>query len=103
MKAISDSTHFQNGFVSDHYNTYTLYGNIIENHNVKALPQEFLPSLLQENIEKEFELRIFYMNNRYYAMAIFSQTDAKTVVDFRRYNFAKPNRGVPFVIPQDLV
>jgi ATP-GRASP peptide maturase of grasp-with-spasm system len=102
LKAISDSTHFQNGFVSDHYNTYTLYGNIIENHNVKALPQEFLPSLLQENIEKEFELRIFYMNNRYYAMAIFSQTDAKTVVDFRRYNFAKPNRGVPFVIPQDL-
>lgn len=35
-------------------------------------------------------------------MAIFSQEDQQTEVDFRNYNFEKPNRTVPFLLPIDL-
>jgi hypothetical protein len=32
-------------------------------------------------------------------MAIFSQNDKKTKIDFRNYNAIKPNRTVPFKLP----
>lgn len=35
-------------------------------------------------------------------MAIFSQNDIQTNLDFRRYNKDIPNRNVPFQIPKDL-
>jgi len=35
-------------------------------------------------------------------MAIFSQSDAKTKVDFRNYNDEKPNRMVPYKLPCDI-
>lgn len=35
-------------------------------------------------------------------MAIFSQSDSRTSVDFRHYRPDKPNRRVPFDLPIDL-
>ena len=35
-------------------------------------------------------------------MAIFSQKDNQTEIDFRRYNLKKPNRTVPYQIPLSL-
>jgi glutathione synthase/RimK-type ligase-like ATP-grasp enzyme len=32
-------------------------------------------------------------------MAIFSQLDMQTSIDFRNYNLTKPNRTVPFKLP----
>lgn len=60
------------------------------------------PSLIQENIIKKYELRIFYFNEEFYTMAIFSQSDDKTKVDFRDYNFIKPNRMIPYNLPDEI-
>lgn len=35
-------------------------------------------------------------------MAILSQSDEKTKIDFRKYNEEKPNRNVPFKLPDDI-
>ena len=35
-------------------------------------------------------------------MAIFSQNDKQTKVDFRNYNDNKPNRYVPYVLPKNI-
>lgn len=59
----------------------------------------FFPSLVQNKIEKKYELRIFYLDGRCYTMAIFSQKDNQTTVDFRNYNDEKPNRTVPYRLP----
>lgn len=59
----------------------------------------FFPSLVQNYIEKKYELRIFYLNGEFYSMAIFSQKDNQTIIDFRNYNKTKPNRTVPYKIP----
>jgi ATP-GRASP peptide maturase of grasp-with-spasm system len=64
--------------------------------DVEQLPDRFPPSLFQKNIPKQVELRIFYINSGFYPMAIFSQRDAQTSIDFRNYNEKKPNRNVPF-------
>lgn len=56
-------------------------------------------SLYQQYIEKRYELRIFYLKGRCYAMAIFSQANEKTKTDFRNYDEERPNRCVPYQLP----
>lgn len=65
--------------------------------------KKFLPSLIQEYLEKDIELRIFYLDSECYAMAIFSQLDEQTKVDYRNYNFKKPNRFVPYNLPKTIL
>jgi ATP-GRASP peptide maturase of grasp-with-spasm system len=62
---------------------------------VDELPERFAPSLFQERVEKEYEIRIFHLAGELHAMAIFSQSDAQTRTDFRHYNRERPNRTVP--------
>jgi ATP-GRASP peptide maturase of grasp-with-spasm system len=73
-----------------------------EEMSEEELPTYFFPTLFQKKLAKVFELRIFYLNEKFYSMAIFSQEDQQTEVDFRNYNFEKPNRTVPFLLPIDL-
>jgi ATP-GRASP peptide maturase of grasp-with-spasm system len=66
-----------------------------------ATGTECLPlSLIQKKIRKRFELRIFYLDGTFFGSAIYSQADAKTAVDMRKYNFERPNRNVPFLLPE---
>jgi ATP-GRASP peptide maturase of grasp-with-spasm system len=69
---------------------------------IAALPERFAPSLFQERIEKAYELRVFYLDGEFHAMAIFSQNDPQTRADFRQYNRERPNRNVPYRLRPDL-
>ncbi len=70
---------------------------------INKLPETFKPTLFQKKIEKKFEIRTFYIKGKTYSMAIFSQSDKQTMLDFRRYNLNRPNRVVPYNIPDYLV
>lgn len=73
-----------------------MYTRELDRAEVDALPQRFATSLFQERVEKAFELRVFYLDGTCDAMAIFSQLDPQTQADFRQYNYARPNRYVPY-------
>jgi ATP-GRASP peptide maturase of grasp-with-spasm system len=75
---------------------------IIDNEHFVFLEDTIAPTLVQQKIEKSFELRIFFIQDVFYAMAIFSQLDAKTTLDYRNYNRQKPNRNIPYLLPDDL-
>jgi len=62
----------------------------------------FFPSLVQEKIEKRYEVRIFFLFGQCYPMAIFSQRDPQTSLDFRRYNEIIANRMMRCEIPPEL-
>lgn len=83
--------------------SYVTYTRRIGIDEAVHLEDTFAPSLFQEEITKRYELRIFFVKNDFYSMAIFSQLDQKTAVDFREYNRQKPNRNVPYILPQALV
>lgn len=68
----------------------------------KNCGESFAPSLFQSCVDKKFEIRAFLLNKRFYSMAIFSQADIQTEVDFRKYNNDDPNRVVPYKLPDDL-
>ena len=74
----------------------------VTNIMFEKLSDIFAPIFVQEYIEKQFEIRVFFFEEQLYAMAIFSRNDEKTRVDFRNYNDEKPNRCVPFDLPQNL-
>ena len=73
-----------------------MYTTEIQDADIKRLPDYFRPSLTQRQIDKNFELRVFYLCGEMYAMAILSQLDRQTQVDFRVYNEEKPNRYLPY-------
>ena len=77
--------------------TYTeeLVGELDENVNL-------FPSLIMELIEKELEIRTFYIEGKFYSMAIFSQSSEQTSVDFRKYNLTKPNRTELYKLPAQI-
>ncbi len=81
---------------------WAMYASMITEELIRNLPEKIFPSLIQEYIEKEYEVRVFYLEGKCYSMAVFSQNDAQTKIDFRKYNHAKPNRTVPYKFPADV-
>lgn len=69
---------------------------IIGKGAIENLQDHFVPCLFQEYIIKKYEIRIFYIYDKLYPMAIFSQNNEKAKVDFRNYDKEVPNRCVPF-------
>ena len=82
-------------FISQRKNNLMVtYTKIVKLQDINSLPENFSLTLFQKFIDKEFDIRIFYLNEKLYAMAIFSQKSKKTEVDFRNYNYANPNRTI---------
>lgn len=75
----------------------------VEENDIQTLNKNFFISVFQSYVKKKIEIRIFFFKNNYYPMAIFSQNDEQTKVDFRNYNIEKPNRCVPFKLPKRII
>ncbi len=97
-KAISETImlHYDNSIAIQAY-TNEVKANEINDYN-----NFIFPSLIQNKIEKKFEVRIFYLDKSFYTMAIFSQQNKKTKVDFRNYDRNKPNRFIPYSLPKEI-
>jgi len=99
-KAMSDGVYlFDSEKDRKGYFTYT------ESFNADSLasyPDRIPPSFLQSKIEKDYELRVFYLDGRFFSWAIISQSSVQTSTDYRKYNYQKPNRVVPYSLPENL-
>lgn len=60
------------------------------------------PSFLQKEIVKKYEIRVFFLYEKTYSIAIFSQGNENTKIDFRNYDSSNPNRTVPFDLPKHI-
>lgn len=97
-KVITKVTSPSGGFETPNYLIST-YTELIDKEFLDKLNSTFFPSYFQECIDKEFEIRAFYLNEKFYSMAIFSQESNKTLIDFRNYDKDTPNRCIPFTLP----
>lgn len=97
-KSLSDPFFFD--YKGDRFGLYTAILNL---EDILSIPNErIFPSIFQEYIEKDYEVRCFYIDGSFYSAAIFSQENEKTKVDFRAYDLKYPNRIVPCDIPLEL-
>jgi len=97
VKSAGGGRFFRKGEVS--YGPYT--AELTREHIASLAPRTF-PVLVQEAVPKAYEIRTFYLDGTCYSMAIFSQADPQTRVDFRRYNLDHPNRTVPYRLPETI-
>ncbi len=81
---------------------YGLLTEFISSDIVPELPEVFFPSLFQELINKEFDVRIFYLDGEFWSIAIFSQEMENTAVDFRNYDYENPNRMSKIILPSEI-
>jgi ATP-GRASP peptide maturase of grasp-with-spasm system len=77
------------------------YTSEIDEKLILELPESFFPSLVQERIEKQFEIRVFYLDGIIHSVAMFSQAYRSTTLDFRNSDpSGKKVRTIPFILPQ---
>mgnify|MGYP004678856205 CR=1 FL=1 len=74
---------------------YTMFTAEISKNDINNIPEHFFPSMIQEEIVKDFEIRVFFILGKIYSMAIISQDNPQTALDFRKYDEKKPNRFIP--------
>ncbi len=91
-----------NFYYSENNKMYMNFVSEISKNDFKKLPQKFGISFFQEYILKKFEIRVFYLQGKFYSMAIFSQNNIKTQTDFRNYDHLNPNRVVPYNLPLEI-
>lgn len=60
------------GYYTLGYYTYSSYTSTITKRVFDALPERFFPSLFQEFIPSEYEIRVFYLDGEFYPTAMLS-------------------------------
>jgi len=111
-KQISDSDVIKDKFVSKAisngiYNNigqkrYYSYTELHRKDEYYDSSLNIFPSLITSLINKKYEIRTFYLDGHFFSMAIFSQTNSQTKVDFRKYSTTKPNRTEPYQLPAEI-
>jgi glutathione synthase/RimK-type ligase-like ATP-grasp enzyme len=78
---------------------YQSYTSIIMEDFAQQQSQLFFPSLFQELIEKEFELRIFYIEGKCYTTAILlNQNTVDSRIAVNTYN----SQMIPYLLPENI-
>ncbi len=82
-------------FVNNNKQALKQYVEVIDESMLKDLPDKFFPTLFQQRIDKQMDIRIFYLDGKFFPMAIFSPC-----LDYREdyHN----HRNVPIKLPADL-
>ncbi len=81
---------------------YYAHTSLIDQEALNLMPPAFNATLFQERIPKKYELRVFYLDQAVFCAAIFSQHDPRTQIDFRNYNYERPNRVTPYRLPDTI-
>lgn len=76
--------------------------NILTQEHRENVDYEFSLTLFQKKIEKKYELRIFYINEKFYSMAILSQKNQATLIDSRAIGEQDKSRMVPYSLPDTI-
>ncbi|MDR2836513.1 MAG: grasp-with-spasm system ATP-grasp peptide maturase [Bacteroidales bacterium] len=88
-------------FVINKYSVTTFTREVLD-EEIATMPEYFMPIQVQNKINKDFEIRTFFLDGKCFSMAMFTQSDVKTQIDFRNYNFDNPARRVPYKLPLDI-
>lgn len=77
----------------------SVYCTLTSKVHPKDKNDKYSISLFQEEISKDIEIRVFYLSGKCYALAILSQTNSKTKIDYRNYDYENPNREEYYQLP----
>ncbi|PSL44654.1 hypothetical protein CLV51_10526 [Chitinophaga niastensis] len=99
---ISKPIHHSHYFVSEEY-VYSVYTNTFNTYEaIESLPEKFFPTLFQERICGEIEIRCFYLDGQFYPMAILTDQESKEETDIKLSFGLSTTKWVPYQLPRSL-
>lgn len=84
------------------FDIVTTYTTVPPRNIIENLKANIFPSMLQECLHKEYEIRSFYLDGQIYSTAIFSQAVSQMKTDYHRYQYRTPARMVPYRLPESV-
>jgi len=96
-KSICDNLSFEHNGQIFYHQTEKIISNDFD-----ILSSDFYYSKVQQLIDKKYELRIFFFKNKFYSMAIFSQLNEETKIDYRAYNNSDIKYFIPYKLPIEI-
>lgn len=94
-KPIRHSSYFIDG-----KDTYSIYTQKIKKEALQQLPEQFVLTLFQECVDAEFEIRVFYLDGKFYATAIIIPEKEANVVDVKLNYESKNINWIPYQLPK---
>lgn len=80
--------------------SYSMFTKEIDKESILRNNELLFPVFVQKKVEKEYEVRTFYIAGQMYSMAIFSQLNAHSKVDWRKSQHEQYTRRVPYLLPK---
>lgn len=81
------------GLVTDNFDSTAIYTNVVGERDMEYVDNiRYTPTLFQEYVPKDIELRITVVGKKVFAAEIHSQTREKTLVDWRRDALNLPHK-----------
>ena len=88
------------GYYQVGHHTYISHVSTVEDDTIESLGNMFFPSLFQEKVDKEYEVRVFYLDGEISSVAALVENDSE--VDIKR-NFDTPEiHWVPYALPKQI-
>lgn len=79
-----------------------MFTSILDKELIDKQEDLLFPIMIQERIEKKYDIRTFFLNGSMYSMAIFSQLDSSTRTDWRISQQRNSIRNVPYLLPEKI-
>lgn len=89
----------KSGYFSVDKNTYFSNVNSIDAEFIKKLPNNFFPSLFQQRVLKQYEIRVFYFEGKFYNVAMI-HTGVTQDVDIKIAHQDGNGHWVPYKLPK---
>ncbi|WBA44262.1 grasp-with-spasm system ATP-grasp peptide maturase [Hymenobacter canadensis] len=100
-RIITKPIHHSGYFVRDNF-AYSAYTTSITKNQILEGNETFFPSLFQERVEGDFEIRTFFMANKFYSTAILVNDNSNKNVDIKlNYQNKKNIAWVPYSLPEE--
>ncbi|HEY6901367.1 MAG TPA: hypothetical protein VI233_12010 [Puia sp.] len=82
--------------------TYFPYTTLLDQAAIDVLPDHFFPSLFQERIEKEYEIRCFFLEDEYYSLALLISSGEHSI-DIKEQSEPGQKRWVNYRLPDTVI
>lgn len=89
------------GYFIDGDYTYSIYTQKIDKKKLSELPEKFVLTLVQECIDSEFEIRVFYLDGKFYSSAIIIPEKKEDIVDIKLNFNTNSINWIPYQLPKE--
>jgi hypothetical protein len=82
--------------------TYVMLTTDMNKAQIDDLPDYFMPTLFQEKVKADFEIRVFYLDKQFFPTAVLTPKNTRSV-DRKMDNNANSTHFVPYQLPKEIM